>query len=113
MIELKKAKTKGWQRYCDKIKNLDHVARLQKVMKNGRATKIGTLKRSDGTYTENEEETLQELVKVLFPLRERYQGNIQTDFLTRENVDLETGVLDEMINVSSLKAAVSQFKPYK
>ena len=86
---MKKAKTVGWENYCNSIEKLDHVAKLQKLMKNGRVNRLGTLKRDDGTFTADEEETLQELVSVLFPRSGGYQGDIQTDFLRQYNEKLD------------------------
>ena len=78
---MKRAKIESWQNYCDRIESLDHAARLQKIMKNGRVSQIGSLKKPDGNYTESPTETLAELVRVLFPENEPYQGNIYQDFL--------------------------------
>ena len=54
-------------------------------MKNGRMAEIGTLKRSDGTYTNTQAETLTELLDVLLPIQEHEEQHNVEYFFTQEN----------------------------
>ena len=46
-----KAKRKSWQTLCNEMKDLNYVAKIQKIMKMGQRKTIGTIKKGDGTHT--------------------------------------------------------------
>ena len=65
--EMKRAKNDKWRQFCGTMENTTAAAKLHRLMKNGRMADIGTLKKTDGTYTSTEKETLDELLEQLIP----------------------------------------------
>ena len=65
--EIGKAQRESWKAFCNELEDTSAIAKLQKLMKQDNRTKLGTIKKSDGNYTNTPEETLEGLLKVLFP----------------------------------------------
>ena len=86
--ELTEAKNESWREYCNR-EDTTAVARLHRLMKNGRMAEISTLKRSDGTYTNTQAETLTELLDVLLPIQEHDEQHNVDNFFTQENAGLK------------------------
>ena len=108
---IQKARNEHWKTFCENMENISLVARMHKVMKNGKMTKIGTLKKADGQFTANESETLRELFDCLLPPSVAL-GN-QSDLSLRNNVNINDAKLIEIINHETVCAAVNGFDPYK
>ena len=64
------------------------VAKLHRLMKDGRMAVIGTLKKTDGTYTSTEKEKLDELLEILIPDKPNTDEYDIGDFLTEENDEM-------------------------
>ena len=113
--EIKKAQSNSWKAFCGELKDTSAIAKLQKLMKEDNRSKLGTVRKQNGEYTTTPEETLEELLRVLFPdmnaeeevdtVEEPNEGQ---DNDTDEDIDLEG-----MINTESVETAISSFKPYK
>ena len=82
-------------------------------MKGDKKTKLGTVRKANGEYTTTPEETLEELLRVLFPNstgEDQYNNPTEDmDAITNE----EYLNIKNMINSDSVKAAIRSFKPYK
>ena len=112
--EIKKAKFNSWKEFCDRLEDTSAVAKLQKVMKNGRMTDIGTLKRDDGTYTSTPKETLTELLDKLIPDQINMDNNAEDRlFLTDNNINMTEQTLTKIVNETTVRTAVKLFDPYK
>ena len=102
-------KGKGWQKLCTEIEKLDAVSRIQRVFKIGKKQEIGTVRKDDGEYTTNTEDTLKVLLDKHFPDKEIedereprvYQGN------------LTTNEINDIINIEAVRTAFKGFKPLK
>ena len=79
-------------------------------MKSDKSTGIGTIRKKNGEYTTTQEETLEELLEVLFPT----QGAVPN---TREDPitwDTSNAVdVEKIVNEQSVKEAIMSFQPYK
>ena len=107
---MNKTRFEAWKRFCEEMEDKSAIAKLQSIMKKGKVNQIGTLRRADGTYTSTAQETLEELLHTLFPddmedTREEINLNIGNS-LTEEQII-------EMVNATTVRAAMSSFKPYK
>ena len=79
-------------------------------LKRGKINDIGTLRRKDGTYTDTPQETIEELLQTLFP-----------DDLETEDYDLSQNnyttlgeeKIKEIVNKTTVTAALKSFKPFK
>ena len=106
--EVRKAKRESWANYCSSITAMPQAARLNAVLKRGKREPQGTMKRADGTYTSNPEETLDLLLETHFPDDE------STD---RPEEPPITGVPKEIVDLivkeDKLEEAFKSFKPFK
>jgi hypothetical protein len=55
---------------CTEIEKLNAVSRIQRVFKIGKKQEIGTVRKDDGEYTTNTEDTLKVLLDKHFPDKE-------------------------------------------
>ena len=102
-------KGKGWQKLCTEIEKLDAVSRIQRIFKIGKKQEIGTVRKEDGEYTTNTEDTLKVLLDKHFPDKEIadegepriYQGNLSND------------EINDIINIEAVRTAIKGFKPLK
>jgi ribonuclease HI len=102
-------KGKKWERMCSEVEKLDTVSRVQRVFKMGKKQEIGSMRKEDGEYTSNPEDTLKVLLDRHFPDKEDddidearvYQGN------------LNNNEINEIVNLEAVRAAFKGFKPYK
>ena len=106
----RKAKSENWTIFCSDLKENSAISKLQKLMKSEKRIELGTIRKTDGAYTKTPKETLEELLKQLYP--DETPGNKDagnpTTWLNNENINIE-----EMINETSISEAVKSFKPYK
>ena len=65
--ELKKAKSDAWRAFCKGLKGIQGTADLGKFLKNKSIPGNCTLERIDGSFSENEEESLELLLLTHFP----------------------------------------------
>ena len=106
---VRKTKGKSWTKMCNEVEKLDTVSRVQRVAKIGKKQEIGSMRKNDGGYTTNPEDTLKVLLDKHFPNKEEddiddqrvYQGNL---------TNLE---INEIVNIEAVRAAFKGFKPYK
>ena len=104
-----KAKRKSWQTLCNEMKDLNYVAKIQKIMKMGQRKTIGTIKKGDGTYTKDEKESLIELLNTHFPDEISQENEIPFNHeINDKNIDV-----DKVINLESVRESIKSFKPYK
>ena len=67
--ESRRLQRKGWRDFTSEVSSLAISARLAKVMKLGKKQSLGTIKKQDGSYTNNPEESLEALLNFHFPDR--------------------------------------------
>ena len=75
------------------------------------SNKVTTIRNRDGSFTSTPEETLQELLDVLFPDKENQPqtcNRLNSPEWRSENLDLAT-----IVNEAAIKAAINSFEPYK
>ena len=111
--EIRKTREKDWRKFCDELEEASAIARIQRLMKDGRVQQIGTLQRRDGTYTDTPAETLQELMDVLFPEIERNEEVANVENYGNRNRRLTEIEIDKIINETTVKAAIEEMAPYK
>ena len=103
----RKAKSENWTAFCSEQKDNSAIAKLQKLMKNDKRVELGTIKKTDGNYTETPEDTLTELLKQLYPDDTSEGQHIDTPaWQNFRAVDV-----DKMINRESVTEAIKSFKP--
>jgi ribonuclease HI len=107
--EIRKAQSVSWEQFCNELKDETAISKLQKLMKQDRKYEPGTLKLPNGDYTKTMEETLEELMRVLYPDKETQSSQEEEEIQWNEDkIDI-----NKMINKQSVEAAFKSFKPYK
>ena len=64
---MRRANNHKRRQLCDSVENTTATAKLHRLMKNRQIADINTLKKTGGTYTSTEKETLDELLEKLIP----------------------------------------------
>lgn len=115
---LRKAKRDSWRRHCEDIENTSECARLHKILSKEPHSSIHTLKTETGEYTKTGKETIEELLKVHFPVSTI--TNLSIADCRGLEIEPEKRALREdwqiaktVINVNKIKWAINSFKPYK
>jgi hypothetical protein len=111
-----KASSECWRKDMAEMENISEVARLQKLMENREAKKIGTLKRKDGSFTSSSEENNLELLTTHFPECEILDDEINiedADFDNDFNSEADKVYIDNITSMEKILWAVNSFSPYK
>jgi hypothetical protein len=82
---LTKAKRKSWRDFCNKIESASEASRLSRILCQDNRPILGCLKRPNGDYTENMEESLKHLLEIHFP------GFQETTHLINNPIEQVTG----------------------
>jgi ribonuclease HI len=110
-MALRESKNKAWQDYCGKIDNVSQTARLQKTLAKDPGTTARVMRRQDGSYTSNSEETLSGLFDSHFPGCKNTQEKWQQPL--NESNEEDWKFARALINRDSVTWAVEGFAPYK
>lgn len=110
------AKKANWFKFTENIESTKEAARLQKFFEGKNSAKRTTLLRSDGTYTKNYDETLEELLIHHFPDGIISDVNSVQDDNIHEPLTLSTEDLNdinECTTLDKIKWAINSFSPFK
>ena len=112
----RKAAADCWKKDMTEMENISEIARLQKLMENRSAKKLGTLKRSDGNYTKSCEENNLELLQTHFPdceIIDSYTTFNEGATFNNFNSELDTKYINDLTTKEKILWAVNSFSPYK
>lgn len=111
-----------WRKFTSNIDSIKETARMQKIFEKKQHRTLGSLLKTDGSYTENHSESLHELMKKHFPDCEKIDKNIQLDNLNEENFhqeplqqlnETEFERIKKFITPEMVKWSIDSFSPYK
>ena len=109
---MKRAQRENWENFCSETKDCSAIAKLQKLMKQDKRAELGTIRKQNGEFTTTPEETLEVMLKTLFPDKDETHNNPgetnQIKWTNEEPLDI-----DDIVNEESVTAAINSFKPYK
>lgn len=108
-----KAKNNNWKNNATNLENIKDISRLQKLMENSHKNKIGSLRRSDGSYTCSSEESIKLLMETNFPECSILNGELPSNFLNKESDQKDWNNIEKIIDDEKIKWAVESLKPYK
>lgn len=110
-----KEKNRAWKKKIAQVEGAKEIARMQKLMENTKPPEITTLINSDGEYTDNDEETIKELMQTHFPKCEVITAEKDTEVITTSNDNDVNKIkeIDEIINIESVKWAIDSFGAFK
>lgn len=109
----RKAKATTWRKFVTETKNENKMAKLARIAQHKDRTRLHSLKKEDGTFTNPGNDTLSELAKTHFPLSsseppyEKYDSTKK--FCPHEDLSMYEGFL----NTRLVTAALEGFKPMK
>jgi ribonuclease HI len=110
--EIRKAKRAHYRKFCEEIESTPTAARLHKALGKDKGSTISTIRKPDGTYTEDEEERAKLLLKTHFPgstpIRE---GEVTLNERIAVRSDWQKA--KEIITHEKVKWAIGSFSPYK
>ena len=113
MKEVKRAKKTSWKHFNEEVKDIQGVAKIHKLLSKDHTNPIGTLKKSDDSYTKDVQDTLELLTEIHFPGREILIDEMEED-LDYYNVQLTTsGETTIFFHEEQVKWAIASFKPFK
>ncbi|XP_044745139.1 uncharacterized protein LOC123307003 [Coccinella septempunctata] len=115
--EVRKAKRESWENFCSSIEDAASGTRLHKILSREPSLTLGSVKRSDGTYTASGAETLKIMADTHFPdhvlidSASAEEGNF-TSRLKRPSKECWKFV-NKLVTASVVRRAVLSFLPYK
>ena len=110
---IRKAKRSSWRSFCSSVDSLPEAARLHKVLAKGQTSTAGLLKKTDGTFTQCQTETMELLMSTHFP------GSTQGSFVESlaNNLTFPTASSKRLsgciFDKDKVKWAIMSFSPYK
>lgn len=114
--KLRESKREAWKAFCEGIDNLTPANRLRKVLSKDHTNAVGILKRTDGSHTNDQQESLELLLGTHFP-----GSKVMTNNTMATITDLEAHCSNrdsrcwagKIFTPSKMTWAISSFKPYK
>jgi ribonuclease HI len=140
---IKQAKTKSWQSKCNEIDKCNETARMMKFLSGNAHKNVNSLKKSDGTFTESIDESIELLLNTHFPNCIKIDNNNNNNQNTNSFLDntnpvnnnytninyinysntvasisntIDKNVLhdiDQIVTISKIKWAIASFSPFK
>ena len=105
-----------WKKFVDSIETPQNMSKLVKILQGKANENIGLLKKADGSYCQNSQQTLDLLLSTHFPQSEILSDEIDKELATVKsdvvcsNEDLD---LDQFITLDCVKKAINSFGPKK
>jgi ribonuclease HI len=109
MKEIRKAKELSWKIKCEEINCTNECARINKLLSKHASKTISSLKKSDGTFTRDINDTLETLLHAHFPNSTPIDVNEQVVEAVGE-IDVD---IDDLINEDRLRWVINSFKSFK
>lgn len=107
--EIRKNKRQSWRDLCERTEGLAPLARLYKILKWDANSQLGSIEKSDGSFTNSPEETLQCMLDI--HLSDPELPDPGNEVLEINPILSELG--EVIVTGEKAKYAVEQFKPYK
>jgi ribonuclease HI len=114
---IRKSKRRSWVGFCEGISDLPSASRVRKILSKDHSNGIGTLKKADGSLTEDPKETLELLMSTHFPGSETVispEPFNSEPFVQFDNSNRDSWIKSkDFINPERLKWAINSFVPFK
>ena len=111
---IQKSKNEAWRKFCTNTDSPKSASYLTKVLRKRRSTPIPSLKKPDGSFTHNQEETLQFLLNSIIPSVEA-NGPPAGCRTPSHHVGSpeEVRLAHTIFNSSRMDKAIKDFEPFK
>ena len=111
--EIQGAKKNNWKKFCSDMDNIAEGSRIHKIISKEHKNKIGSLRRSNGSHTMNEKETLELLNEVHFPGSVPISSTSNNGLLNRESNYASFEFALKMFTEEKIRWSVNSFSPFK
>lgn len=109
----KRAKREAWRRFCEEMNTIEEAARLQKYFENGPQQPISTIRKPDGSFTKDSNET-QETLLTSHHIGCRIITNDTYNPTLFPSADVETHEsINKIVSNEKIRAAINSFSPFK
>lgn len=111
-----KAISESWKKKVNEIENIKDCARLQKILESKGNSRMGSLKRCDGTYTSSVEENAMEMLTTHFPQCEIIETNHDDEVMEafpEESAPEDDDIIMKITTMEKIKWAIASFSPFK
>ena len=112
--EIRNSKREKWKKFCNDLENISEGARIHKILSKEHKNKIGSLRKQDGTHSNNEKETLEILNSTHFPESQNNLHNLdkmRKGIPQRSSIDWELSL--RLFSDDRIKWAINTFQPFK
>jgi ribonuclease HI len=106
--EIRKAKKLSWRTYCQSMESITETAKISQLLKVDDKTKLNTVQKPSGVYTDSPEETLKVMLDALLPRN----GNCQPE-QEGQYRHIMTDLSHSIFTKSAIEMALKQFHPFK
>ena len=112
---IRQSKRRSWRFLCERIDQTPDVAKLQKALAKDHTNGLGSLKRSNGTFTKDAEETLGEMMNTHFPgcIKTTYGDHTAHTTCLRRIRGAIYRNAKAIFTESKVKWAIESFEPFK
>lgn len=119
--ELRKSKRKHWRSFCESIEKTPDASKLQKVLSKDHSNGLGNLRKTDGNFTADNNETLKIMMEthfpgsVLVPCTNNENGEVAEVNHEKTNTRITTAknLANSIFTVSKMKWAINSFEAFK
>jgi ribonuclease HI len=109
----RKAKKLNWQDNMNKLEKTKDIARLQKLLESEKPPEIGTLLKDDNSYTNGQEEVVEELMKTHFPDCQRLEENLIRNYAIYTSTEEEKAEIEEAVSDTRISWAIDELGSFK
>lgn len=110
-IAIRSAKRRSFRNFCESIAATSQMARIHKAMAKNKVEERNSLKKPDGSFTENEEQRARLLLETHFPGSQ--DQNVEETVEFRKPLSTDWRIASEICTEERLDWAISAFQPYK
>ena len=107
--EIRRARRMSWRELCEQTEGLPPLVRLYKILKWDSNSQLGSIEKSDGSFTNSPEETLKCMLDTHLGNPEGTEPNEEV----LEHIPILSEMGEEIFTKEKAKYALDLFKPYK
>lgn len=116
--EIRKSKRRTWRSYCENMEKTPDVAKLQKVLSKDHSNGLGTVRKTNGKFTVDTQETLKIMMKTHFPgsylaSSEDERGAHIDESCRPTGTISNSSIPNTIFTRSKVEWAINSFEPFK